>query len=733
MKFPKVFLVKLSKAPLSVLQTLTEDNVVELIQFANYNYFTLGKPVFSDDLFDVVKNHMKTLNSRHPILKHVGAIISDSDDRKEKLPYWMGSMDKIKSDSSSLASFITKHPGEFVVSDKLDGNSALFYFNQGKAKLFTRGDGLHGQNISHIIPFINGIPNLKSLDQTKELAVRGELIISKASFEQIKHKGANARNMVAGFANSKIPDLDIAKRVNFVAYSVYHPQMELSDQLEYSQKIGFYTVFSKILEESEVSFQNLSEILLDRRANSEYDVDGLVVSQDIKHQLVSGRNPSYAFAFKNLLTQETAEVVVSNVEWNISKHGYIKPVVEFEGVKLSGVVIKRATGFNADYIKSNVIGPGSRIMITRSGEVIPYILKVLGAAPSGVPQMPMDTKYIWTESKKDIMVLDNSESKEVKFKRLENFFTKIDVKGVGPATVRAFFDAGYTDVVQFVHLTQAHVDSIAGLRNKVVVLKNIQETMKKIDCVTLMEASNAFGHGIGGRKLKIIIDAIPRVMSSSYLPTMNELVQIDGVSDITATKFIEGLKEYRSFMATTKIVCEDKITKKRAKQAEVIDIKEDAEDSIPPPKKVTKAKKIDVLEVLDIPDVPKAKKVGVPAVPKSKQSDEPDVLQAKKMAVPKAKKVAAPKASKVVTSKVESNRSSTKNNLNGQVVVFTGFRNKEWEALIEDEGGRVTTSVSSKTTILVVANKDKLTAKVKAAMESGVAVLSKEEFEKNYL
>lgn len=650
MKFTKAFLTKLSRDPKAILDSLSQDDVVGLIQFANYNYYTVGKPVLTDDLFEVVKDHMKRLNPRHPILKHVGALIDDSDSRKEKLPYWMGSMDKIKSDSSALSGFVNRHSGDFVVSDKLDGNSALYYFDNGVAKLFTRGDGEYGQNISHLIPFINGIPNAKGLDSSKELTVRGELIMSKEAFEQVKHKGANARNMVAGLANAKVPDLDIARRVNFVAYSVYFPKMAPSEQLDYADKLGFATVFRKRIPEHELSFEVLSEILLSRRASSDFEVDGIVVTHNKYHAVVKGKNPSYAFAFKSLITQETAEVVVSNVEWNVSKDGYIKPVVQFEGVKLSGVLIKRATGFNADYIKSNTIGPGARILITRSGDVIPYILKVLMPAPSGQAQMPSsEYQYVWTDSRKDIVVVDG-ESSEVKFKQLESFFKKMDVKGVGPATVRAMFDAGLTDINHFIGLTEKRINEVQGLRNKAVVHKNIIDALKKVDCITLMDASNTFGRGFGERKLKSIVQAIPKIADGKYIPTMEELLKIEGVSDITASKFVQGLKQYRMFMSTANMSCEDKIT---------------------------------------------------------------------------GKKRQSPEAKAVPTS-----RKGTK--LNGQFVVFTGFRNREWEGLIEENGGKVTSTVSSKTTMLVVASKDGATSKVKAAMEKGIAVITKDEFQNMY-
>jgi len=103
----------------------------------------------------------------------------------------------------------------------------------------------------------------------------------------------------------------------------------------------------------------------------------IVVRDNQHHSIISGKNPKYSFAFKTILTHEEAEVIVSHVEWNISKDGFLKPTVYFNPIHIGGVKIQKATGFNASFIQSNTIGPGSHIVIIRSGDVIPYIVRTL--------------------------------------------------------------------------------------------------------------------------------------------------------------------------------------------------------------------------------------------------------------------------------------------------------------------------------------------------------------------
>ena len=195
----------LKKDPKKYLQELSKDDLVNLIQKLNYSYYIEGKSLVSDELYDYVKEVLRKIDSKHPILDDVGV----SKVYKTKLPYYMGSMDKIKTDEKTLNNWLKKYNGEgYVLSDKLDGISALYVIDEdNKRKLYTRGDGNTGKDISYLINFIKG---LNTLDTS--LAIRGELIISKSKFNKIKVEGKvmNVRNIVSGIINSKKPNLDIA-------------------------------------------------------------------------------------------------------------------------------------------------------------------------------------------------------------------------------------------------------------------------------------------------------------------------------------------------------------------------------------------------------------------------------------------------------------------------------------------------------------------------------------------
>lgn len=624
MKFTKKDLAPLQKAPTAFLSKLTEDDLAALYQHLSYAYYNTGKPLVSDEIFDIVQAHLKKLYPKHPILKSVGAQVADDDKRKETLPIWMGSLDKIKSDPKQLDAFKNKFKGSYVVTEKLDGNSALLV----GGKLYTRGNGEVGQNISHLLPFINGIPSSSS---GGDFMVRGELIMSKEGFAQFG-KGANARNTVAGLVNAKIPDLNIAKNTTFVAYQLIHPvnAMTPSKQMVLLKNMNFRVVWNKVLP---ISFESLSELLVERKNMSDYEIDGLVVAHDAIHPLETRKNPESAFAFKHLLTQQTAEVVVTNVEWSLSKDGLFKPVVIFGPVHLTGVKIQRATGFNAEYIKLNKIGPGSKLLITRSGDVIPYIMQVLTPASDDKGQLPLDREYTWVG--KDIKAVGKSAEQEIK--TLENFFDKLDIKGIRGGTVKKLFDSGVTDVKTFLNLKENDVNV------KWSIIKNAIDDIRGAPCIKLMCASNAFGPGFGERKLRAIAKAVPQILNPKTIkaPTMDELLAVEGVSTKTAEKFITGLAAYQAFLKTNGLKC-----------------------------------------VAD----------AAPASP--------------------AKASASPK----------------KRSFENQVIVFTGFRNKAWEKIIEDGGGSVGPSVTKKTTLVVAKSPNDNTGKIKEAKSKGIPVIGMEAF-----
>lgn len=539
----------LANNPTKMLKNMSEDEIASVIQLSNYHYYNSDKPLFTDNVYDIIKEHLQSINPYHPILKHVGAVVED-DERKVKLPYWMGSMDKIKSDSDNVNKWKKSYSGSVLISDKLDGNSGLIYYNNGEVKLFTRGNGEEGQNISHLIPFISNIPDFNDVRFKKinELTVRGELVMSKKDYEKVKDLGANGRNMVAGLLNSKIPNLEVAKLTQFVAYELIVPRHEPHDQMELLKSHGFKVVPHLSLEIEKLDIVKLSEILTQKRQVSEFEIDGIVITHNAIHNRKNGENPKYAFAFKSVAMMDRAEVVVKDVEWNISKDRYMKPVIIFDGVQLSGALVRRATGFNGKFINDNLIGPGSKILVMRSGDVIPHVVDILEKANEAA--MPTHVKWVWNSTGIDIVAdIDNSKN-EVQIKNLDFFFSTIKVTGLSNGLLTKFNAVGLNTVGKIINVTKKQLLEIDGIKDKMAdkLFDNISTTFKQINPIMLMKASNAFGRGVGEKKISIVVSKYPNILTDiSFVPNISDLVSIDGIEKKTAGQFVAGLQNYWKF------------------------------------------------------------------------------------------------------------------------------------------------------------------------------------------
>ena len=562
--------------PKDYLDNLNDNDLINLIQHLNYSYYIDGVSLVNDELYDYAKGELRKRDPKHPLLNEVGV----SKNSKTKLPYYMGSMDKIKNNEKELNNWLKKYKKEdgYVLSDKLDGISGLLhYLPNTDMKLYTRGNGNNGQDISYLLKFINFIPNLK--DETNELAVRGELIISKANFIKIKNKDKNiknVRNAVAGIFNSKKPNLDLAKYIDFVVYECIKPNnLEPKKQFKKLKKLGFKTAYAE--NSTNIDIKLLSDSLVNRRDNSEYDIDGIIVAHNKFYKRVDGEKPKYAFAFKSIITAKRAEVLVLKVQWNLTKDDYLQPIVHFEPVEIDGVTIQKATGFNGKFIKDNKIAPGSIIVIIRSGDVIPKIEEIL--KESDEPSMPENYKWKWNETGIELVLDDNNISddtfKEKNYKELENFVLKIKFDRIGPGLVKKLFDAEIDTIDKFLNIKKEDLLKVPGVKDKTAdnILQSIKTSLTDLDCITLMTASNKLGRGFAAKKLKLIVDEYPDIVNKNMKPSVSDLIKIKGIEKKTAEKFVNNFDNYLEFIEKNKINCVYKKTQVKKQNEKIKEIK----------------------------------------------------------------------------------------------------------------------------------------------------------------
>ena len=539
------------------LETLSEKQLAEMVKVANDYYYNTKTLVLTDNEYDIVKEYLERKFPKNAALDAIGAPIIKN---KVKLPYEMASMDKIKPDTNAVVSWMKKYKGPYVISCKLDGVSGLYTTEGDTPKLYTRGDGTVGQDISHL---------LKVLDLPKEsgIVVRGEFIIPKKVFhEKYKDDFANPRNLVSGIVNAKTIDSK-AKDLHFVTYEVIRPVLKPSDQMAKLAEFKHEVVRNKAIHE--ISNDILSSILVEWRGNYEYEIDGIIVCDDNIYPRQSG-NPDHAFAFKMVLSEQMAEAKVIDVIWSASKDGYLKPRVRIEPIKLGGVTIEYATGFNGKFIEENKIGVGALIQIIRSGDVIPHIKSI--TMPAEQPKMPL-VPYKWTNSHVDIVLENAGDDITVREKNITAFFVGLEVDGLSSGNVKRIMTAGFDTIAKILKMTKADFKNVEGFKEKMIekLFNGIHEKVGKANLLDIMVASNLLGRGLGERKIKPILEKYPDILISeeSDEEKIKMLKGIDGIGPENAKSFVSNIPTFMAFLKECDL--EGKLSMTRASNTPAMD------------------------------------------------------------------------------------------------------------------------------------------------------------------
>ena len=610
----------------------------QVIKDADNAYYNSDEPLMNDAKYDALREYVQTAE---PTFAKIGSLPNSKN--KVLLPVWMGSMDKRKSNISEKA--------ELVISDKLDGVSCLYMRKDGASKMFSRGNGEYGTDITSLIEFVN-IPNI---GYKKDFMIRGELIMQNKTFLKLQNESdkplSNARNTVSGIVNSKTPDTKFRKLVDCVFYEVIEPKnLKPSEQFTFMKnelQIGDAFIVPYYITTG-TKDSELRESLTKRKTKSCYEIDGLIVAKNIKYDHANGKNPKHAFAFKELSDNMLSKITeVTRVDWNASKDLFLKPTVHFKEVLINNVKIKQATGFNAKYISDNKIGKGTMIEIVRSCDVIPYINKIHESTKADMPEQ----KFAWTKSGVDIFI-DDDNSDLYNEKQFIYATTMLKIDNLGPSNIKKLYDGGITTLKQLFNVTSEKLITSKVFQKKTAenIVSGISKRKESLSCLDLMTVSNVFGRGLGAKTLELIITKYPVNLNTDQdaLPSVSELVKINGIGEITAEQYLRRLKDFKEFVKHNSLSwCDD-----NAKNAKT--------------------------------------------------------------------------STKSTTNKVETS-SEKSMKLQGQKVLFTGFRSPELQKIVIDHGGVMYDSFKKDTTLLVFKTRNK---KVESAESTGIKTEQYEDFKK---
>lgn len=473
------------------------DTLVERLQRANWAYHNGGKEVLSDDEYDRELERLRKLSPAHPFLSVIGAPPSESKN-VVLLPYTMGSLDKVRYGEGAIDRWY-KRVGvqEVVVTEKLDGLSALFVSDGKSKKLYLRGDGVKGVDVSRVCTKIK-FPAMPCV-------VRGEILLSNEKTPE----GSIGRSLVNGWLHRSLdqsnPLPDELVGCDFVGYQVIEPSgLVRKDQMKWMYdrafKIPRFEVCGKMSEET------LKEILVKWKGESKYPLDGIVIGKNSIPAGVGGgeaKNPVDAVAFKASLDDQKEETVVKSVEWNLSRQGLWIPTILIEQVEIGGAKIQRLSGHNAAMIEKNGIGEGARIIVRRSGDVIPTLDTVLDGVEA---EMPPEGSWEWdathTHAKRKEGAIEGNDEAQVK--SLLHALQTLEVDGIGPGLVKKMVEGGFTTMEKVWKASGDQLGKSIGAGRGPVLKDSLEKAFAKASQMTLLIASNLLPRGVGERKLRLL-------------------------------------------------------------------------------------------------------------------------------------------------------------------------------------------------------------------------------------
>ncbi len=539
------------------------NELVEALSRASDQYYNQGDSFLTDAEYDALERELRALDPSNTFLLGVG---SDIRGAKVRLPYVMPSLDQVYAEDIGQWIADNKLDDEkLIVSDKLDGTSVMLVYNQkGELQIaFTRGNGVEGQDVTRHVRKMRRAP----LKVSGKMVVRAEVILAeddfqsnKALFEaQGKRAFKNSRNFAAGQMNSEEAVPGFYDHAYIVGYEVLDLELSKKDQLVKLHAEGFTTADWSSYTGKQ--FQNGgSKTLVDyvdsRIRNSSFTLDGVVIDVDnisTRKALAAKKsndrlNPAYARKFKIVTEENLAITKVVSVNWKASKRGYLKPTITVEPVELMGVTVVHATAFNAKFISENTLGPGAVVELIRSGDVIPYITKVITPAPAGayLPDEALFGTYTWNETEVDLVLTNPEDNDDVGYQSLLSSSKLLGVDFLGSESLRKLYDGGFRTIGDVIICDEATL--AATINSKVMagkVRKSIEKQLANVSLSVLGAISGAFGSGMGEKRLRNVFEAYGKLTDL----TLEQIHAVDGFSNRTAPQVLEGAELFERFLA----------------------------------------------------------------------------------------------------------------------------------------------------------------------------------------
>ncbi len=447
------------------------------IEHHNRRYYVLDDPEISDAQYDVLYRKLEDLEREHP-----GLVTPDSPTQKtggralekfakvehaipllslekayavEEVEAWLARME------SDLGRPVERR---FSVEPKIDGDSLEITWRDGAYALAsTRGDGRIGEDVTHTVRTIRGLP-LRLSGAPPLLEVRGEAYLRLEDFRKVNARQleageppyANPRNLTSGSIKQLDPAVTATRPLRFFAHGIGRVEgrrwRRHTEAMAHLRELGIPVVDDLEVAESVDDLRRYFDRLLGGRDARPYEIDGVVLKLDdlsIRDELGSrSKSPRWAIAWKFPAREENTRILA--VDWQVGRTGKLTPVARLEPVQISGVTVSNATLHNPAQVRKLGARVGDWVVVTRSGDVIPYVVKVIESKRSGrekeiaVPKAcPVCGAGVET-SETDLFCAGGLSCPAQVKARIAHFASRggMNIEGLGPEWIEQFVDRG---------------------------------------------------------------------------------------------------------------------------------------------------------------------------------------------------------------------------------------------------------------------------------------------------
>ncbi len=552
--------------------------LTEEINYHNKLYYTDDNPEIEDYEYDKLFRELENLERDFPALKDkdsptnkVGGIILEKFEKFEH-PIAMYSLSNVMNEEeffdfdNRMKKEINAKNIKYTVENKFDGLALELIYENGKLIVAsTRGDGQIGENVTNNVKVMNNVP--KSIKEKNKLIVRGEALITKKDFEALNREReeleeipfANPRNAASGGLRQLDSSESKKRRLKFFAYQIAnYKDFNLANEykaMELLSNLGFTVegVHPNIDAKEVLKIYNNIQT---NRNRMNYEIDGLVIKvDDIKLQEKLGflsRAPRFAVAFK--FKPEEKETLLNNIEVQVGRTGALTPVAKLKPVQVGGVIVSNVTLHNPNEIKSKDIRIGDTVVVIRSGDVIPKIVRVV------LDKRPKDSKEFVFPNKcpvcggntaitdGDVIVrCVNEECPSKITKYIEYFVSKaaMNIEGIGKEWIAIFTKSGLVKTPADIYkIKKNNLYKFERMGEKLA--ENMLNSIKESKKTTLKRFIYSLGMRQVGETTADLLAKYFTSIENFKKATIEDLENIEGIGEISAKSIYDFLNKDKS-------------------------------------------------------------------------------------------------------------------------------------------------------------------------------------------